>query len=287
MKTIACLGLGAMGSRMAKRLLAAGYRVQVWNRSLDKAVALVPFGAIASATPRDAVSGADIALSMVFDDAASKHVWIDPAQGALAALSPNAIAIESSTLSLDWVSELAAHAHDRGVRFIDAPVAGSRPQADAGQLIFMAGGDAGAIDAAREVFAALGGALHHVGPSGSGALLKLAVNALFGVQVATVAELLNFLERRGADTPKALEALRAMPVMSPAAAGAGGLMLAKNFAPQAPIDLIAKDLDYALAAARERSVDLPATQNALAAFARASRAGYGAENIVAVSKLFS
>ncbi|MGL4233447.1 MAG: NAD(P)-dependent oxidoreductase, partial [Casimicrobium sp.] len=170
---------------------------------------------------------------------------------------------------------------------IDAPVAGSRPQADAGQLIFMVGGETQAVDAARDVFSAMGGALHHVGPTGSGALLKLAVNALFGVQVATVAELLNFLSKNGADAPRALEALRAMPVMSPAAAGAGGLILAQNFAPQAPVDLIAKDLGYAVQSARNCDAVLPATEVAWRTYKRASDAGFGNENLVAVSKLFA
>ncbi|MGL4231401.1 MAG: NAD(P)-dependent oxidoreductase, partial [Casimicrobium sp.] len=163
MKTIAFLGLGAMGSRMAKRLLDVGYRVRVWNRTPDKAAALAAEGAIVAATPREAAHEADIVISMVFDDAASRAVWLDEANGAIHSLNANTIAIESSTLSTAWIKTLANAIEKTGASFIDAPVAGSRPQADAGQLIFMVGGETQAVDAARDVFSAMGGALHHVG----------------------------------------------------------------------------------------------------------------------------
>ncbi|MGL5002016.1 MAG: NAD(P)-dependent oxidoreductase, partial [Casimicrobium sp.] len=119
MKTIAFLGLGAMGSRMAKRLLDVGYRVRVWNRTPDKAAALAAEGAIVAATPREAAHEADIVISMVFDDAASRTVWLDEANGAIHSLNANTIAIESSTLSTAWIKTLANAIEKTGASFID------------------------------------------------------------------------------------------------------------------------------------------------------------------------
>jgi 3-hydroxyisobutyrate dehydrogenase len=283
MTRITFLGLGAMGQRMAARLVAAGHPVTVWNRSPQAAQALREHGAAVAATPREAAEGADVVISMVFDDAASRRVWLDSADGALRGMKASAVAIESSTLTPAWIGDLGAALAARGIAFVDAPVAGSRPQAEAGQLIFMAGGDAAAVERVKPLLLAMGSAVHHVGAVGSGAWLKLAVNALFGTQVAAMAEQLALLRGAGIDAERALAALKAMPVTSPAAAGAATLMLAGHFAPQAPVDLIAKDLGYVLASSAQ---PLPLTQAVAARFAAAQGAGLGGENLVAVSKLY-
>jgi len=285
MNAIAVLGLGAMGARMATRLVAAGHAVTVWNRSSQATQPLRALGATVASTPRMAVQGAEIVIAMVFDDAASRTVWLDENTGALGGLSASALAMESSTLTPAWVQELGAAVTARGAAFIDAPVAGSRPQAEAGQLIFMAGGEAAAVERARPVLLQLGGALHHVGPLGSGAWLKLVVNSLFATQVAAVAEQLGLLRAAGVDPERALAALKAMPVISAAAGGAATLMLARNFAPQAPVDLIAKDLAYAVRSAERVGATLPITAAAAERYKAASAAGFGEENLVAVSKL--
>jgi 3-hydroxyisobutyrate dehydrogenase len=208
-------------------------------------------------------------------------VWLDPLTGAAAALAPEAIAIECSTLSPAWMAELAAALP---VRLVDAPVAGSRPQAEAGQLVFMAGGSEAAIERVRPLLLHMGGAVHVVGASGAGSWLKLAVNGLFGIQVVAMAEQLSLLRAAGLDLGVALAALKTMPVLSPAACGAGALMLAANYAPQAPVDLIAKDLACALAASAQV---LPLTQTAEARYQAARQAGLGNENLVAVAKLYA
>lgn len=283
MSHITCLGLGAMGQRMARRLLDAGHTVTVWNRTPAAAQHLLAAGALWADTPRWAVRRADFVMAMVYDDEASHRVWLDPADGALAALPAGALAIESSTLSPAWVAELGLAMSAAGCRFIDAPVAGSRPQAEAGQLIHMVGGSPSDVAAARPVLAALGGALHHLGPVGSGAWLKLAVNALLGTQVVAIAEQLSLLRHGGLDLKAALDALKAMPVTSPAAAGAAALMLASNHTPQAPVDLIVKDLGFALDAADR---PLPLTQTARDRYRASSQAGDGAANLVAVARLY-
>ena len=286
MTRITVLGLGSMGTRMAKRLLAAGHDVTVWNRSARATDALRSLGASVATTPMAAVQHAEIVLSMVYDDAASRAVWLGEHTGALQGLAPEALAIETSTLTPAWLRELGSAMRVRGNALVDAPVVGSRTQAEAGELIFIAGGDVEAVERARPLLLQMGGALHHVGPACSGAWLKLVVNALFGTQVAAMAEHLALLRAAGVDVERGLLALKSMPVISPAAAGAASLMLARNFAPQAPVDLIVKDLGYALQSARLASAALPVTAAVAERFQEASVAGHGQENLVAVAKLY-
>ena len=285
MTRIAFLGLGAMGRRIARRLVDGGHDVTVWNRSAAPGEAFRATAAHVATTPREAVRDAEVVWSMVYDDDASRAVWLDPTTGALSAMRPGTLAVESSTLSPRWVASLSSEVATRGGHLVDAPVSGSRLQADAGQLIFLAGGRDEDIDALRPLFAITGQAVHHVGAVGSGAILKLAVNAFFATQVVGMAEALDLLRRSGLDA-RASAALAALPLTSAAAAGAARAMLAADYAPQAPIDLIAKDLSYALAHADERGGTLAVTRTVAARFAAASAAGYGAENLVAVSKLY-
>ncbi len=286
MARVSVLGLGAMGSRMAGALLRAGHGVTVWNRTPGRADPLVAAGARLAGTPCDAVAEAEFALSMVRDDAAAREVWLAPAQGALAGMRRGALAVECSTVTPDWVRELDRACLEAGVACIDAPVAGSRPQAEAGQLIFLVGGEADAVARAEPVLQAMGSAIHHAGPIGSGAMVKLAVNALLGVQIAATAELIGWLGRSGADVGRAARIIAATPVASPAASAAAQGMLAGNFAPLFPVELVRKDLGYLADAAAAVRAGVPMAAAAAEVFARASDEGYGSEQGTAVVKLY-
>jgi 3-hydroxyisobutyrate dehydrogenase len=281
MARMAVLGLGAMGSRMALRLIAAGHQVTVWNRSPTAAAALQAEGAIPAETPREAASGAGIVIAMLRDDGASRTVWTDGEEGALAGLGAEALAVECSTLSPGWMRDLAAAAAGAGRAFLAAPLVGSRPQAEAGALVFLAGGGAAEVARAEPVLRAMGSAVHHVGDAPAAATAKLVVNALFAVQVAAVAELLGLLRRAGADPARVLEAMAATPVLSGAAGGAARGMLAGAFAPQFPVGLVRKDLGYATALARA-----PMTAAAAAVLEEAAARGLEGENLTAVAKLY-
>lgn len=283
MACVAFLGLGAMGSRMVARLIDAGHEVTVWNRSAVKAEGLVERGARLAASPRDAVAGADFALSMVRDDDASRTVWLDSETGALAGMDRNALAIECSTLSLGWTRELASAAEAAGLAFADAPLAGSRPQAEAGTLIFFVGGEVAAVERARPLLSALGAGVHHAGRAGAGMSIKLAVNALLGVQVALMAELLEGLRRQGLEPAQALEIIAATPVCAPAAKIAGEMMLKGAFAPLFPIELVEKDLGYQ---AEVSGGGGPITLAAREVYQRAAMAGLGGEHLSGVVKLY-
>lgn len=286
MARIAFLGLGAMGSLMAGNLVKAGHAVTVWNRTPAACAPLSAAGAEVAATPRAAAAGAEVAFAMLRDDDAAAAVWLDDDTGALAGLGADAIGIECSTLTPAAVRRLAARFARARRGFLDAPVAGSRPQAEAAQLIFLAGGEAGVLARAEPVLRQMGAAVHHAGPVGSGATLKLAVNTLFGVQVAALAEIVGLLGRAGLDLPRAIDILTATPVCSPAAKGAVASMLSGAFAPMFPVDLVEKDFGYTLSTAEAAGAAMPLADTTRAVFAQAIRQGLGPDNLTGVVRLY-
>jgi 3-hydroxyisobutyrate dehydrogenase len=283
MTRIAWLGLGAMGSRMAAVLLKAGYELTVWNRTPESSAPLVAAGARLARTPAEAAGAADIIFSMLTDDDAARAVWL-AGDGALKGAKPDAVIVEASTVSPTWISELAAAAESAGVDLIDAPVAGSRPQAEAGQLIVMAGGEASVFELVRPVLSAMAADVIHVGPKGSGAVLKLAVNAFFAVQLAAMAELLGLLARNGVNRVVAAELLARFPVVAPPLAGAARMMAAGLAAPMFTIDLVAKDLAYASALAKPG--DAPMSDAAHYVARQAILAGLGELNVSGLARLY-
>jgi 3-hydroxyisobutyrate dehydrogenase-like beta-hydroxyacid dehydrogenase len=262
---IAYLGQGAMGARMAARLVAAGHEVRVWNRT---PVA----GGVA--TIGRAVQGAEVVITSLRDDAAAEAVW----DQAMPGMDRGAMGIETSTISPGTARALHQAAATRGLAFLDAPVAGSRPQAEAGQLIFLAGGEAATLALAEPVLLAMGGAVHHAGDAGAGSAVKLMVNTLFAAQVAVLGELFGMARAMQIDLPRAIQILGATPVASPAAKAAAAGMLSRSFAPAFPIDLVAKDMAVAL----QTAAVLPVTRAVAGVFREAIAEGLGEENITAV-----
>src|ERR1700761_2206888 len=285
-KNIALLGLGAMGTRMAANLLKADHALTVWNRTPEAAAALVRLGAKQASTPRQAATGADFVFAMLRDDKASREVWLSPDHGALESMKEGAIAIESSTLTPGWIRELGLAVAARGGALLEAPVVGSRPQAEAGQLVYFIGGDEAVLKEARPLLLAMGSAITHVGPLGSGALVKLSTNALLGVQVTALAELIGLLKRSGADPAGALKAIAGTAAWSPAATNPSGSMLAGSFSPQFPIELIEKDFGYTVDAASSPEA-APTIFAARGVFQKAIAHGLGGQNMTGVVQLFT
>jgi 3-hydroxyisobutyrate dehydrogenase len=284
MTDIAFLGLGAMGSRMAARLLQAGHQVTVWNRSPAAALPLGKLGAQVAASPAEAARHARFVIAMVRDDEAARDVWLHPQTGALAGMAPGTVAIDSSTLSPQCAMALAATMAQSGMPFLEAPVSGSRPQAEAGQLIYYVGGDAATIELAKPVLAAMGQAIHAVGPVGVAAFTKLTTNALLGVQVTAMAELVNILKHAGLAPAPVLEAVAATVVCSPFAKRAADNMLAGDFSPQFPVALVEKDFAYMLACAASADA-APTLAAAHSVFQAAASQGYAEQHLTSVVKL--
>lgn len=285
-KKIAMLGLGAMGARMATNLIKAHHAVTVWNRTPEAAAGLVRLGAKQASTPRQAAAGADFVFAMLRDDNASRDAWLSPEHGALEGLKEGAIAIESSTLTPGWIRELGSAVAARGSDLLEAPVAGSRPQAETGQLVYFIGGDESVLKEVRPLLMAMGSTINYVGPLGSGALVKLSTNALLGVQVTVLAELIGLLKRSGADVASALKAIAGTAAWSPAATNLSGSMLAANFSPQFPVELIEKDFGYAVDTAGSPDA-APTIAAARGVFQKAIAEGFGSENMTGVVRLFT
>jgi 3-hydroxyisobutyrate dehydrogenase len=284
--TIAVLGTGAMGTRVVRNLLEAGHMVTVYNRSPERVKALQNLGAMVAATPRAAAEGVAVVMSMVRDDEASRAVWLHEETGAINSLATGAVAIESSTLTPGWVRTLAERVHGRGAAFLDAPMLGTRPQAEAKQLIYLVGGAAGDLERVAPLLAATSSATHHLGEVGAGATMKLAANTLYGVQVAIWAETLALLDAQGIAVADAVQVLNTLPTTSPALQGVGTLMAAGSYAPMFPIELVSKDFGYALAIARALGAATPTLAAVEAIYAEAAARGYGDDNIAGIKQLF-
>jgi 3-hydroxyisobutyrate dehydrogenase len=270
-----------MGGGMAANLLKAGFPLAVYNRTAAKAQALVNGGARLAPTPADAARGASIVISMLADDQASREVWMGR-NGALAAAAQGTILIESSTVSPAWIAELAGQAAQRGVEFLDAPVTGSRIQAATGQLSFLVGGSERALATATPVLQAMSKEILHLGPVGSGAKLKLINNFLCGVQIASLAEGLAWIERSGLDREKALAFLKTGAGGSPVIGAISARMVSQIYGVNFLLRLMAKDLRYAETEAARCDLELTMAETARKLFEVAVAHGFGEEDMASV-----
>jgi 3-hydroxyisobutyrate dehydrogenase len=266
---------------MAGRLLSEKFPLTVYNRNPEKAGAFAAAGAFVARSPREASARAEVVLCMVSDDDASRAVWLGE-KGALAGALPGAVLIESSTLTVGWIKELALAASARGLDLLDAPVTGTKPHAASGQLLFLVGGSTAALAKAREVFSVLGREATHLGPSGSGALLKLVNNFLCGVQAASLAEGLALVRRSSLNAEKALAVLTNGAPGSPLIKTISERAAARNFTPNFLLRLMAKDLGYASEEGIRHGVRLQTAASALEVFRQAMAAGYGEMDFSAV-----
>lgn len=286
MKKIAFFGIGAMGERIAINLINAGYELQVWNRTQEKCQRLVSMGATAYDSPRKAVENVNIAIAMLTDDKASREVWLKETTGAIYGLGENTLAIEYSTLSPNWCRELAIAISHHNCEFIDAPVVGSRPQAEAGKLIHLVGGQSDSLTQVRDILNASSSAVYHIGEVGMGMTMKLAVNGLFGVQVAALGEVLGVLQRAGISVESAVNLLNEMPITSPALKGIGALVASGNYAPLFPINLGEKDLRYLERLGLSNNSQMSVVTAIRQIYQEAQQAGYGDNNISGVAQLY-
>jgi 3-hydroxyisobutyrate dehydrogenase len=272
--TIAFLGLGAMGSRMAANLQSAGYALRVYNRDHAKARPFAEKGAQACDTPAAAVQGASYVVSMVADDVATRAVMLG-ADGAVAAATAGTIIIDSSTNTPAMAREAAQAAAARRVQYLDAPVSGSLAQAQGKELVFMVGGDSVAFERARPVLSAMGRMAKHMGAAGTGATIKLINNMLSGTATAAIVEAVMIAEAAGLDRAATLE------VLGEGAAGSRLMktrmpkMFGRDFAPQFQLQLMEKDLRYFLLLAQELDRPVPVAALVRSQFQAARRGDLG------------
>ncbi|HEU5400585.1 MAG TPA: NAD(P)-dependent oxidoreductase [Terriglobales bacterium] len=279
---VAVCGLGTMGAGMAGRLLSAGYPTTVYNRTRKKVTALAAAGATVAASPKLAAMNADIVISMVADDEASRRIWLG-GDGVLSGVKPGTLLIESSTLTVAWIKELAAAAQERDCAFVDAPVTGSKPQAAAGELLFLAGGPRSAVEKARPLLSAMGRGVVYAGDTGSGALLKLVNNFLCAVQTASMAEALAWIEKTGINVDQAVKVLGEGAPGSPIIRRTAARTAQNNFTPDFSLRLMIKDLTYAIREGSQSGVELRTAAAALQRFREAEQQGLGEDDFAAVT----
>jgi 3-hydroxyisobutyrate dehydrogenase len=280
---VAILGLGIMGGGMANRLLSMGFPVSVYNRSREKAAKLANAGAFVADTPREAAARSEMVIAMVADDAASRNIWLGN-DGALAGAVPGSLLLESSTLSVGWVKELNLAAAEKHCEFLDAPVTGTKPHAANGELCFMVGGSSPGFSRAREVLSVLGREVLHLGPIGSGALIKLINNFVCGVEAAAFAEAMNLVNAGGLDRDKCIAVLGNSALASPLIKRMLTSMESNDFTPNFPLKLMKKDIGYAIKEAETCGVPLETAVPALEVFRRAVEKGLGDQDFSAVMK---
>jgi 3-hydroxyisobutyrate dehydrogenase-like beta-hydroxyacid dehydrogenase len=259
MSRLAFVGLGAMGGRLARRLLAAGHQVSGWNRTAAKARDLVTAGLKLAPSARAAVEGAEAVFTMVTDDAALRAITLGP-DGVIAGLGSQAVLVEMSTVSPTVVRELAGPVTARGAALLDVPVSGSTITVEQGEASFMAGGDTAALERVRPWLLAMGTAVTHVGPLGLAKTMKVASNLGLAVQMLAFSEAVLLAEKAGIARERAVEALLKSVIASPMVKYRGPFVLGR-MAPEAwfKVAMIQKDLQLALDAGRASGVPLPLT----------------------------
>jgi 3-hydroxyisobutyrate dehydrogenase len=246
---IAVLGTGIMGSPMARNLARAGFRTTAWNRSPDAVLALADVGVHAALSPTEAVRGAEIVMTMLPTADVVTSVVLD--SQLLDAFERNAIWAQMGTLGVAETERIAARVHERrpDVRFVDAPVSGSKGPAERGQLVILASGPSDAQPILERPFAVMGRKTVWLGPAGQGTRMKIVLNAYMAILVEGAAEALELASRFGIGATQLTQTLAGGPLEAPIATAKMQKMTAGDFAPEFPLVWALKDVDLALAAA--------------------------------------
>ncbi|SDS07663.1 3-hydroxyisobutyrate dehydrogenase [Friedmanniella luteola] len=279
MTDVAVLGTGTMGAPMAASLLAAGHAVRVWNRSPGRTDALVAAGATAARSPAEAVAGADVVLTMLFDLEATRAVMAE----AVGAVGLGAVWLQTGTVGPVGTAELAALAAEHGLAFLDAPVLGTRKPAEDGTLVVLASGDPALRARVAPVLDAVAARVVWAGDrAGAASALKLAANTWVLTLTAATAQSLVLAQAQGVDPELFLEAIRGTATDSAYAQTKGPAMLQGAFSPAFGLDGGLKDLGLILAAAEARGLPSRLLGAVRDCYATASAAGHGEDDIAAV-----
>ena len=270
MAEIGFVGLGVMGGRIARRLLAAGHTVIGHNRTRAKADWLIAEGMAWAASPRAVAEVAEVTFSMVTGTAALEAITRGP-DGVVAGLGPGKVYVDMSTASPKASQELAGLVAERGAAMLDAPVSGSVVTLEEGRLSIMVGGDRDVFDRVLPILREIGPTVTHVGPHGLAVLMKIATNLSLAVQMAAFSEGVLLAEKGGIPRETAVQVLLHSVIASPMVRYRGPFVLKQPEEAWFDVDMMQKDLLLALEAGRELDVALPTTavSNQLLTAARA------------------
>jgi 3-hydroxyisobutyrate dehydrogenase-like beta-hydroxyacid dehydrogenase len=258
MANLGFVGLGVMGSRIAKRLLDAGYHVSGYNRTKSKAAWLVEQGLRLADTPREVAAEAEVVFTMVTDTAALLAVTGGD-DGILAGLGPGKIYVDMSTVSPRVTRELAGKVAATGAAMLDGPVSGSVTTLERGQVSIMVGGKAEVLDRVRPILETIGPKVIHVGGNGQAVLMKTAVNLNLAVQITAFSEGLLIAEKGGIPREVAVEAMLASVIASPSLAYRAPFVFELPEEAWFDVNMMQKDLLLALESGRAAGVPMPTT----------------------------
>jgi 3-hydroxyisobutyrate dehydrogenase-like beta-hydroxyacid dehydrogenase len=286
---IGLIGLGLMGRPMGLNLLKAGYSLTVWNRTATRAESLVAAGAKLAHSPQEVAATSELLLTIVSDPPALEGVlWGGSGEdaGALAALRPGSIYIDSSTVSPVLARKIATACEQRQIDFLDAPVTGGTWGAEKGELVFMVGGDAQVLKDAEPVFSVMGKRWFHLGPNGAGQTIKLAMNLILALQVDALAEALALVTAAGLQGEKLVEVLQSSMARAAVLDVKAPLLLKGEYPPSFPLRLMHKDMGLALDLAKEAGVELPAAAAAYSTYSAVKAAAKEDLDYAAVMKFW-
>ncbi len=286
MTTVGFVGLGTMGSRLAGRLLDAGHQVYATNRTRTRAQPLIARGVIWRDTPKQVAAAADVTFSMVSDDAALRAVTTGT-EGILAGLAPGKVYVDMSTVSPAVSTDVAAEVSAVGAQMLDAPVSGSVPQAEAGTLAIMVGGNADAFRVTEPLLRELGQTVTHIGANGQGLVLKLAINISLAAQPLAFAEGLLLAERSGVDPQLAAEVISTSPIGSPMLKARVPLFLDPDQPAWFDMRMMQKDIRLARALGESLGSPTPAAGLADRLLDRGRSLGYADRDIAAFGELLA
>jgi 3-hydroxyisobutyrate dehydrogenase len=251
------IGIGAMGYRIAGRLLKHGFKVAAFDHDRARANALTESGGTVSPSIAELASIADVVLSSLPNDEVVLSVYTGP-QGVLENIRRGSMIIEMSTVSPETSRKLYRLGSSRGITVLDVPVSGSTPAAEGGLLTLLGGGDEDCFNAAKAIFEAIGRQHFYVGPSGSGATMKLVVNTLLGVGMQAIAEAIVLGENAGLDRERLFDILSKTAVIAPAHVGKLAKALDHDYRPEFAVGLMNKDFRLILDTAASVRAPMPA-----------------------------
>jgi len=262
---------------MAANLIKAGHDVTVWNRTADRCQPLVAQGAASAATPAEAVANADVIMVCLSDDdAVEKLVWGDG--GLLAGVKTGQIVIDMTTVHPDTSRKEAAAFGAKGVRFLEAPVNGSKNEAAGGGLWIVVGGDRALYDEMEPILAVLSESTHYMGETGKGSSMKLVGNLVVAAMIEALGEAMVLATKAGLNPEDVLGVLHVTDFKSPIYDGVGGMLINRDFETHFALKLMLKDANLISRFAQDLNVPLPATAATREVIKAAVNSGWGEEN---------
>jgi 3-hydroxyisobutyrate dehydrogenase-like beta-hydroxyacid dehydrogenase len=266
------VGIGYMGRPIARRLLESGFKLTVYDRDRKKAEELIRYGGTVAQSVSRLASGCNVVLSCLPSDEAVLDIYTGVA-GVFAHALPGSVVIDMSTVSPETSQELWRLGLERGIEVLDVTISGSTPTAENGLLTLFGGGSKERFDSAESIFRVIAKKYFYLGPNGSGATMKLVVNALLGIGMQAIAEAVALGEKAGLDRNRLLDVLAQTAVVAPAHVGKLERAMKNDYTPQFPIRLMNKDFGLILSLAAALGVRMPAADAAFEINARQSDEG--------------